>query len=79
MSSFVLNCFNFTLKAVCHMDNGMKVEIDKLTPKHIADAIQKTGVDSVTLIGPKAVVEKIKEDVLKFVNVDIITLGGPNG
>lgn len=79
MSSFVVNCFNFTLKATCHLDNGMKVEIDRLSPKHIAEAIQKTGVDSITLIGPQSVIEKMKEEILKLVNIDIITLGGSNG
>jgi hypothetical protein len=54
----------------------MKIEIDRLSPKHIADAVQKTGVDSITLIGPKTVVERMKEEVLKLVNIDIITLGG---
>lgn len=76
MSSFVINCFNFTLKPICYMDNGMKIELDCLSAKKIAEAVVATGVDSVTLIGPIALVERLKRDILEEVNVNIITLGG---
>jgi len=76
MSSMVINCFNFTLGAVCHMDSGLKIEIHQTTAEEIAKVAQATGVKAITLIGPRVIIEKMREKILELIDVEVITLGG---
>lgn len=78
MSSMVVNCFNFTLGATCHMDTGIKIEIYKTSAEEIVRVVQATGVEAVTLIGPREFIEKIKLDILKLINIEVLTIGGTN-
>ena len=76
MSSMVVNCFNFTLGATCHMDTGLKIEIYKTTAEEIVRVAQVTGVEAITLIGPRVLIDKIKKDILELIDIEVLTLGG---
>lgn len=76
MSSMVVNCFNFTLGATCHMDSGLKIEIHQTTAEEIVKVAQATGVRAITLIGPRVIIDKMKERILELIDIEVITLGG---
>ena len=78
MSSMVVNCFNFTLGATCHMDSGIKIEIYRTSAEEIVKVAQATGTKAVTLIGPRDFIEKIKLDILTLMDIEVFTIGGTN-
>jgi hypothetical protein len=78
MSSMVVNCFNFTLGATCHMDSGIKIEIYRTSAEEIVRVVQATGTQAITLIGPRDFIEKIRLDILKLIDIEVFTIGGTN-
>lgn len=76
MSSMVVNCFNFTLGTTCHMDSGLKIEIYKTNAEEIVRVAQVTGVKAITLIGPRLLIEKLREQILELIDIEVLTMGG---
>jgi hypothetical protein len=65
MSSFVINCFNFSLKPVCYFDSGVKMTLQELSSEEILKAARISNSELITLIGPTAITKKLKEEIEK--------------
>lgn len=74
--NFVVNCMHFTLKASCYFEDGMRIDIDKIDGDEIYKVILATGADSVTLMGPIAMTEKIAQEIRNHSDIKINILGG---
>jgi hypothetical protein len=63
MNSFIVNCFNFSLRPVCYLDNGIKITLSELSSKEILKAAEISDVASITLIGPTLMTKKLKQEI----------------
>lgn len=74
MKTMVINCFNFTLGTTAIIDGRERVRIDN-NSQSIFSTARNHGVEKIVLIGPHAITQKIKEDLIhkySFLQVKII-------
>lgn len=82
MNSFVINCFNFSLKPVCFFQDGTKITLPELNAEEILMVAKSSNSDSITLVGPTVITKKIKEDIEKSTDFNLkikIILNPENG
>lgn len=74
MKTMVINCFNFTLGTTAIIDGREKVKVDN-SSQSIYSTARNHSVEKIVLIGPHAITQKIKEDLIhkySFLQVEAI-------
>lgn len=75
MKTLTINCFNFTLGTVGVIDGKEKVKIESINAEAIYSTARNHKVDKIVLIGPHAMTQKIREDLIykyAFIQVEAI-------
>lgn len=75
MKTLTINCFNFTLGTIGIINDKEKVKIESITAESIYTTARNYDVQKVVLIGPHAITQKIREDLLykySFIQVEAI-------
>jgi hypothetical protein len=73
--NLVVNCFHFTLKSTCYLSDGRKIEVDTLNAEEIIKVFEDSGANSLTLMGPKAITEKIANEIKNIKDIEINIMG----
>jgi hypothetical protein len=73
--NLVVNCFHFTLKSTCYLSDGRRIEVDTLNAEEVIKVFESLGATSMTLMGPKAITEKIAKEVKEIKDLEIHIMG----
>jgi hypothetical protein len=73
--NLVVNCFHFTLKSTCYLSDGRRIEVDTLNAEEIIKVFEGSGATSMTLMGPKAITEKIAKEIKEIKDLEIHIMG----
>jgi len=73
--NFVLNCFSFTMKGTCYFSDGKKIEIQPINAEEVIKVVESTGATSMTLMGPRAITEKIAKEIKSEIDIEIYIMG----
>ena len=75
MRTLAINCFNFTLGATAIIDGKEKVRVEQINAQGIYTTARNHAVEKIVLIGPHAITQKIREDLVtqySFIEVEAI-------
>jgi hypothetical protein len=73
--NLVVNCFHFTLKSTCYLSDGRRIEVDTLNAEEVIKVFEGAGATSMTLMGPKAITEKIANEIKSSKDIEIHIMG----
>jgi len=73
--NLVVNCFHFTLKSTCYLSDGRRIEVDTLNAEEVIKVFEGAGATSMTLMGPKAITEKIASEIKNIKDIEIHIMG----